>query len=93
MSKNKELLKHKMTRMHDSMKDEIQASANKYNKGVFDRELRKLIKIGLKNRKMAILDVTQQSEQLANFCKKISKQEDCPAEFQEIVNKEFWNLI
>ena len=34
-----------------------------------------------------------ETEQLANFCKKISKQEDCPAEFQEIVNKEFWNLI
>ena len=38
-------------------------------------------------------DVIGQSEQLANFCKKISKQEDCPAKFQEIVNKEFWNLI
>ena len=38
-------------------------------------------------------DVVGQSEQLANFCKKISKQEDCPAKFQEIVNKEFWNLI
>lgn len=37
--------------------------------------------------------VVGRSEQLANFCKKISKQEDCPAEFQEIVNKEFWNLI
>ena len=37
--------------------------------------------------------VVGQSEQLANFCKKISKQEDCPVEFQEIVNKEFWNLI
>lgn len=34
-----------------------------------------------------------ETEKLANFCKKISKQEDCPAEFQEIVNKEFWNLI
>ena len=30
---------------------------------------------------------------LAKFCEKISKQEDCPPEFIEIVNKEFWNLI
>lgn len=30
---------------------------------------------------------------LAKFCKEISQQEDCPAEFTEIVNKEFWNLI
>ena len=37
--------------------------------------------------------VVGRSEQLANFCKKVSKQEDCPSEFQDIVNKEFWNLI
>lgn len=43
--------------------------------------------------KLPIHIVVGQSEQLANFCKKISKQEDCPVEFQEIVNKEFWNLI
>lgn len=30
---------------------------------------------------------------LAKFCKEISQQEDCPAEFIDIVNKEFWNLI
>jgi hypothetical protein len=30
---------------------------------------------------------------LAKFCKEISQQEDCPAEFVDIVNKEFWNLI
>ena len=32
-------------------------------------------------------------ETIANFCKKISKQKDCPSEFIEIVNKEFWNLL
>jgi hypothetical protein len=47
----KEILKPKMTRMHDSMKEYIQKSADKYNEGVFDRELRDLIRIGLKNRK------------------------------------------
>ena len=30
---------------------------------------------------------------LAKFSKKISQQSDCPAEFTDIVNKEFWNLI
>ena len=45
------------------------------------------------NQVLHIANVVGRSEQLANFCKKISKQEDCPAEFQEIVNKEFWNLI
>jgi hypothetical protein len=44
----KEILKPKMTRMHDSMKEYIQKSADKYNEGVFDRELRDLIRIGLK---------------------------------------------
>lgn len=44
-------------------------------------------------KQLLLHNVVGQSEQLANFCKKISKQEDCPAEFQEIVNKEFWNLI
>lgn len=37
--------------------------------------------------------VVGRSEQLADFCKKVSNQKDCPEEFQEIVNKEFWNLI
>ena len=37
--------------------------------------------------------VVGRSEQLADFCKKVSGQKDCPAEFQEILNKEFWNLI
>lgn len=30
---------------------------------------------------------------LAEFCEKIAKQKDCPTEFKEIVNQEFWNLI
>ena len=47
----KELLKPKMTRMHDSMNEDIQKSADIHNEGIFDRELRDLIKIGLKNRK------------------------------------------
>jgi len=51
MKKNKEILKPKMTRMHDSMKEAVQESADKHNEGVFDRELRDLIQIGLKNRK------------------------------------------
>ncbi len=39
-------------------------------------------------------DITNFSvDVLADFCKKISKQKDCPKEFIEIVNKEFWNLI
>ncbi|MBT7493574.1 MAG: hypothetical protein HN704_18395 [Bacteroidetes bacterium] len=48
---SKELLKPKMTRMIDTMKSDIQKSANLNNEGVFDRELRSLIQIGLKNRK------------------------------------------
>jgi len=36
---------------------------------------------------------TPKQKLLADFCKHIAKQEDCPAEFIEIVNKEFWNLI
>lgn len=35
----------------------------------------------------------QHASNLAKFCQKIAKQEDCPPEFIEIVNKEFWNLI
>ena len=35
----------------------------------------------------------QRVSNLAKFCEKISQQEDCPPEFIEIVNKEFWNLI
>lgn len=42
---------------------------------------------------LSLHNVVGQNEQLANFCKKISRQEDCPVEFQDIVNKEFWNLI
>lgn len=41
------------------------------------------------DRQLTIPDVSN----LAKFCKKIAKQEDCPPEFIEIVNKEFWNLI
>jgi len=47
----KENLNPKMTRITDTMKKEIQKSADKHNEGVFDRELRELIRIGLKNRK------------------------------------------
>jgi hypothetical protein len=47
----KENLKPKMTRMTDTMKKDIQESADVNNEGVFDRELRDLIRIGLKNRK------------------------------------------
>ena len=51
MTMSKENLKPKMTRMTDTMKAEIQKSADIHNEGVFDRELRDLIRIGLKNRK------------------------------------------
>jgi len=47
----KELLKNKMTRITDTMKEDVQKSADIHNEGVFDRELRELIRIGLKNRK------------------------------------------
>jgi len=30
---------------------------------------------------------------LENFSKEVSKQTDCPKEFIDIVEKEFWNLI
>jgi hypothetical protein len=29
---------------------------------------------------------------IAEFCDKISIQQDCPSDFQEIINKDFWNL-
>ena len=51
MSKNKEPQEPQMTRMPKSMKVEIQESANKHNEGNFNREVRDLIQIGLKNRK------------------------------------------
>lgn len=51
MSKNKELQETQMTRMPNSIKKAIQASADKYNEGNFNREVRDLIQIGLKNRK------------------------------------------
>ena len=41
------------------------------------------------DRKLTIPDVSN----LAKFCQKIAKQEDCSPEFIEIVDKEFWNLI
>lgn len=41
------------------------------------------------DRQLTIPDVSN----LAKFCQKIAKQEDCPPEFIEIVDKEFWNLI
>lgn len=66
-----------------------------WNQESFKRTHSKLHKsiIEAINEALTIPAVVGRSEQLANFCKKISKQEDCPAEFQEIVNKEFWNLI
>jgi len=30
---------------------------------------------------------------LSKFCSKIAQQKDCPDEFIDIVNKEFWKLI
>ncbi len=51
MSKNKELQEPQMTRMPKSMKVAIQDSADKHNEGNFNREVRDLIQIGLKNRK------------------------------------------
>ena len=53
MTDKKEPLKQKMTRMTDTMKAAIQKSADKHNNGIFDRELRELVQIGLKNRKRA----------------------------------------
>ncbi|MGM0582783.1 MAG: hypothetical protein ACQETL_19060 [Bacteroidota bacterium] len=47
----KELLNPQMIRMPKSMKVAIQKSANKHNEGNFNREVRDLIQIGLKNRK------------------------------------------
>lgn len=41
------------------------------------------------NKKLKISD----DRTLAKFSLKIAKQEDCPPEFLDIVNKEFWNLI
>ncbi len=51
MNKNKELQEPQMTRMPKSMKVAIQASADKINEGNFNKEVRDLIQIGLKNRK------------------------------------------
>lgn len=50
MSK-KELQEPQMVRMPKSLKEAIQESANKHNEGNFNREVRDLIQIGLKNRK------------------------------------------
>ena len=47
----KELLKPQMIRLTKSLKETIQKSADNYNEGNFNREVRDLIKIGLKNRK------------------------------------------
>jgi len=44
---------------------------------------------GHETNQLNILDVNS----LAKFCKKVAKQQDCPPEFIEIVNKKFWNLI
>lgn len=48
---NKELKEPQMVRMPKSMKEAIQTSADKHNEGNFNREVRDLIQIGLKNRK------------------------------------------
>jgi len=47
----KELLNPQMIRLTESLKETIQKSANKHNEGNFNREVRDLIQIGLKNRK------------------------------------------
>ena len=47
----KELQEPQMTRMPNSMKVAIQKSADKHNEGIFNKECRDLIRIGLKNRK------------------------------------------
>jgi len=36
---------------------------------------------------------TSDIDNLIKFHEKINQQKDCPPEFLEIVNKEFWNLI
>jgi len=48
------------------------------------------IKVAL--REVKILPI-QRVSNMAKFCQKIAKQEDCPPEFVEIVNKDFLNLI
>jgi len=47
---NKELQEPQMTRMPKSMKQAIQTSADKHSEGNFNREIRELIRIGLKHR-------------------------------------------
>ena len=47
----KELQEPQMVRMPKTMKEAIKTSADKHNKGNFNREVRDLIQIGLKNRK------------------------------------------
>jgi hypothetical protein len=47
----KELQEPQMIRIKPSLKAKIQTSADKHNEGNFNREVRDLIQIGLKNRK------------------------------------------
>ncbi len=47
----KELQEPQMIRIKPSLKAEVQKSADKHNEGNFNREVRDLIQIGLKNRK------------------------------------------
>jgi len=47
----KELLKPCMIRLKPSLKETIEVSAEIYSEGNFNREIRELIRIGLKNRK------------------------------------------
>ena len=51
MKNTKELQEPQMIRIKPSLKQAIQTSADKYNEGNFNREVRDLIQIGLKNRK------------------------------------------
>lgn len=46
----KELQEHQMLRIPKSLKETIQESADKHNKGNFNKECRELIVIGLNNR-------------------------------------------
>jgi len=48
---NKEPQEPQMTRMPKSLKEAIQKSADNNNEGNFNKEVRDLIQIGLKNRK------------------------------------------
>lgn len=50
----------------------------------------------LSNAKDSVIETYKKEEQsliISKFCNKIIAQSDCPPEFINLVNKEFWNLI